>query len=160
MNHRVNKLLLSLIIGVLALGWAQETQGSGGMMQGGASGGMSQSMMGDNQDMMQMMNTCATMMQNMAQMMNGEPGGRGMMGAQMDMGQMNMSADAPRYDQAAAEALARAFLSGNAPDTESTIQNVNAADGTYTVGYRQGDTSGTLTVDATTGEVQLQTSDQ
>ena len=165
MKRILGKITMILVTSLLTLGLAQETapQGSGGMTMGqsGMSGGTGQGMMGEQQgmmSMMQMMNTCADMMRNMTQMMGGEQmGGMGMMGGQTDMNQMDMSAGTARFNQAAAEALAQAFLSGAAPDAEVTLQKVTLTNGSYTVQYRQGDASGTLAVDAATGEVQPQT---
>lgn len=146
-------LISMLMIGLVAHALAQDTTtppadgGMGMMEQGDMSGGMGmmnqQGMMG-NQNMMQMMNMCATMMQNMSQMMG--DGQMGMMGGQMDMSNM------PPFGQPAAEALARAFLTGRSPEG-AEIEDVTRDEGRYTVAYRQGDTSGTLLVDATTGEV-------
>ncbi len=85
----------------------------------------------------------------------------GMMGGQMDMNQMDtgMAATSARIDEAAAEALARTFLTGCDSEAAVTLQNVLSTEGGYTVQYLQGDTSGKLLVDATTGEVQPQTSE-
>lgn len=154
-------LISMLTVGLVAYALAQDTttppaDAAGmSMAQGGMSGGMgmmNQQGMTGEQGMMQMMNACATMMQHMAQMMGGEQmGAMGMMGPQMDMGQMDMSG-AERIDQTDAEALARAFLTGRSPEG-AEIEEVTRDEGRYTVSYRQGDTSGTLSVDATTGEV-------
>jgi uncharacterized protein (DUF305 family) len=93
-------------------------------------------------DMMQMMQRCMAMMvQMMPGMMDRMPmhGMHGMMSA--------------RYDRQTVEALARAFLAGHQPDAE--IAHVEPPGNLYTVTFRHGDTTGTLTVDADTGEVSL-----
>ncbi len=114
-------------------------------------GSMNQNTMGDQQGVMamtQMMQACSNMMQTMQ-------------GKQMDMNQMDtgMAATSARIDEAAAEALARAFLTGRDSAATLTLQNVLATDGGYTVGYLQGGTSGKLLVDAATGKVQSQTAE-
>ena len=140
-----------------------EESSNQGMMQPMVPGMMDQGrgMMG----MMQMMMQCASMMEgkqgdtagNMGMrgsgMMNGAGTGgmMGMMGGQMG------EAQSVRYDQAAAEAVARAFLAGRTLDagTEVEILQVELSNGSYTVSYRSGDTKGAVIVDAATGEAKL-----
>jgi uncharacterized protein (DUF305 family) len=99
-------------------------------------GMMDQDMMGHmpmHEMMHEMMRQCMAMM------------GQGMMGQGM-MG--------PRYDRQTVEALARAFLAGHQPDAE--IVEVEPPGNRYTITFRSGDTTSTLTVDADTGEVSLE----
>jgi hypothetical protein len=130
------------------------------MMPGmtGSSGGMMQ--------MMGMMSHCASMMENMHSSAHGEAGmghgGQmmpGMMGGQMMDGQgmqRMQGSEAVRFDQVAAEGLARAYLAGRSPEP-AEIQEISFDSGLYTVAYSQGDDEGTLTVDASSGHVQAET---
>lgn len=163
MKNVAGKFVVLMLVGLFTLGSAQETtapQNSDGMSmgQGRMNGGMDPGMMdpgmmGETQGMtamMGMMQTCA----NMMQMMQGKQmGGMGM--GEMDM---NSSTSGAGFSQNNAEALARAYLAGGTPNVEAVIESATLTAANYTVQYRQGDTSGTLTVDATTGEVQPQTS--
>ena len=152
-----------LVFSLFALGAAQEAtpQNKDGMTMGQGSMGqnnMNQGMMGDQQGMMammQMMQACSNMMQTM----QGKQ--MGMMGEQMNMKPMNMgtAAASARIDKVAAKALARAFLTGRDSAAALTLQNVLVTEGGYTVGYLQGGTSGKLSVDAATGNVQPQTAE-
>ncbi len=158
MKTILTKGAVVLIVSLFTLGAAQEATPpkSDGMAMGQGSMGqhnMNQSTTGNQQGMMQMMQACSSMMQ----MMQGEQ--MGMMGGQMDMNQMDagMAAPSSQIDEAAAKALARAFLTGRDAEAAVTLQNVLPTEGGYTVGYLQGDTSGKLLVDAATGEVQPQT---
>ncbi len=111
-------------------------------------------MMGQQGNMMQMMMHCASMMQEMqGEMVSGmrmPNGSNGTMNQQMSM---EDNSGLVRYDQETAEALARAFLTGRNAEAEIHELEVETDDDMYTVSYRQGDATGTLTVDATTGEV-------
>jgi hypothetical protein len=126
----------------------------GPTMQPMTQGMMSEGMMGQQGSMvpmMQMMMQCASMMEEMqGAMMPGmrmPNGGNSMMTMESNSGSV-------RYDQEAAEVLARAFLMGRNAEAGIHELEVETDDGMYTVSYRQGDTAGMLTVDATTGEVQ------
>ena len=147
-----------LVLSLFASGAAQEAtpQNKDGMTMG--QGNMNQGMMGDQQDMMammQMMQACSNTMQTM----QGKQ--MGMMGGQMNMKPMNMgtAATSARIDEAAAKALARAFLTGRDSAAALTLRNVLATEEGYTVGYLQGGTSGKLLVNAATGNVQPQTAE-
>ena len=133
------RLLTVLGLSLVAYALAQDTTtppadaAGASAAQGGMSGGMErmnrQGAMGEHpgteyqgpeyqgmMPMMQMMNACASMMQHMTQMMSGaQAGAVGMTAGQMDMGQMNASG-AARLDPTAAAAIARAFLTGRAPE--------------------------------------------
>jgi hypothetical protein len=106
---------------------------------------------------MPMMEQCTHMMSMMQMMgeglnMMGEPGTEGAMGEGM-----NVMPDSLRFDTATAEALARAFLSGRSPSSPAPILlEVDRADGSYLVSYRQGASEGVLLVDAMTGVVKEQ----
>lgn len=139
-----------------------------GMMQPMTPGMMNQNMMdqgGDMMGMMQMMMRCMSMMEEMrgetaggmGMMAPGMMNGAGATGGQMGMMGSQMGETRLRYDQAAAEAVARAYLAGRTPDadTEIEILQIELDSGNYTVSYRSGDTQGTLTVDAATGEARL-----
>ena len=166
MKNIIGKFVVLVLVGLFTFGSAQETtapQNSDGMTMGQDSmndgmdpgmmnqGMMNQNMMGETQGMtamMGMMQTCADMMQ----MMQGKQmGGMGTNGT--GMGQMTMSSGAG-FSQNSAEALARAYLAGRFPESEIVIENATLMEAKYTVQYRQGDTAGTLRVDAMTGEVQ------
>lgn len=127
-------------------------------MQPMAQGMIPEGMMGQQgsmMPMMQMMMQCASMMEEVqGDMMPGmgtPNGGNSMMNQPMTM---EGNSGSVRYDQEAAEVLARAFLMGRNAEAEIHGLEVETDDGMYTVSYRQGDTAGMLTVDATTGEVQ------
>jgi uncharacterized membrane protein YkoI len=118
----------------VALAQGMMNQNSNGMM-----GGMNQTDM--NAQMQEMTEQCNSMMQRM----------QGMMGQGMNGGMMDRSGST-RYGQQDAEALARAFLAGHAPDAEITqIERNN----TYVVHFQSNGTEGVLEVDAETGDVQL-----
>jgi hypothetical protein len=124
-----------------------------GMM--GSPGGMTQ--------MMEMMNRCASAMENMHSGVHDEMGmghdGQmmpGMMGGGMMGGQGMQGSEAVRFDRVATEGLARAYLAGRSPEPVE-IQQITLDAGAYTVAYSQGGEEGTLTVDAASGEVQAET---
>lgn len=163
MKRILAKCAAVLVLSLFALGAAQEAtpQKGDGMVMGQGSMGqhnMGQGITGEQQGMMammQMMQACSSMMQAM----QGEQ--MGMMGGQMNMNQMDtgMATTSTRIDEATAKALARAFLTGRNAEAAITLQNALPTAKGYTVGYLQGDTSGKLLVDDTTGKVQLQTAE-
>jgi hypothetical protein len=161
----MNRWLLTLTasLGALAVAVAlahgatnpsSETPSGPTTMQPRAQDMMGDNMMGQQGNMMQMMMHCASMMQEMqGEMVSGmrmPNGSNGTMNQQMSM---EDNSGLVRYDQETAEALARAFLTGRNAEAEIHELEVETDDDMYTVSYRQGDATGTLTVDATTGEV-------
>ncbi|MDQ3460902.1 MAG: PepSY domain-containing protein [Deinococcota bacterium] len=137
---------------VLALALAQGMMAEPGNQR---SPGMMGDMMPMQEQMQQMVELCTSMMQEMPGMM-GMMMGQGMMGQDMGQGMMGPGMMQPgttvRYSPADAETLARAFLAGHAPGAET--EQVEATADAYLISFRDGDTQGTLRVDATTGEVQ------
>ena len=119
-------------------------------MMGGSGNQNGSGMMGMQDQMQQMTEQCNRMMQGMQGMM-GMMGG-GMMGGGMMGGGMMDRGTSSGYSQQDAEALARAFLAGHAPDADITQVERN---NTYVVHFQNDGTEGTLHVDAETGTVQL-----
>lgn len=101
--------------------------------------------------MHEMMRQCAGMMD---QNYGSWPGMNGWMAPGM-AGMMDLvTGPQPRYDQQAAQALARAFLAGQQPEAE--ITGIEAPRTLYRVTFRNGGGGGVLIVDAATGEVRLE----
>jgi uncharacterized protein (DUF305 family) len=122
-------------------------EGMSGMMDLGAMGQMMPGMMG----MHAMMRQCMAMMMNKAGyhgMMHQE----GMSGIGM-MGPRHGLQSAP-YGRKAAEALARAFLAGYAP--EAQITGIQEPQILYRISFVDGETERAVLVDAVTGEVRLE----
>ena len=115
---------------------------------------MGQGMMQDG--MMQMMSHCASAME---QMHGGRHGHEGMgeMNGMRGMGMPGMMGgnETVGFEADTAEALARAFVRGRSGDDAATVEivGVTVADGNFLVEYRQGDSQGTVLVNAETGEV-------
>lgn len=119
------------------------------MMQGGVE---------QHQGMMQMMMQCMGMMEQM----HGEDGTRGEgMGGMNSMGGMGMMPGmmgdqaASPFDEATAEALARAFVVGQQGNDAAPVEIVDVAldGGNYVVEYQQDGAEGTVLVNAETGDV-------
>lgn len=133
-----------------------EQEGPGGMngMQMGQDmmpGGM---MQGGMMQMMQMMSYCTSAMKQM----HGDHDGVGEMNGMGGMGMPGMMKGdqvAGGFDAVTAEALAKAFVSGQAPDNAEPVEivGVTVDDGSFVVDYRQGSIQGTVLVDIETGEV-------
>jgi hypothetical protein len=132
---------------------------------------MAPGMMGSSGDiiqMMEMMNRCASAIENMHSGVHDEMGmghvgqtmpgmmDGGIMDGRMMGGQGMQGSEDVRFDQAAADGLARAYLAGRSPEPVE-IQRITLDAGVYTVAYSQGGEEGTLTVDAASGEVQAET---
>ena len=109
-------------------------------------------MQGGMMQMMQMMSHCISAMEQMhgdhegAGEMNGiGPVMPGMMGGQ----------ETANLTPATVEALARAFVRGQAGDDAAPVEivGVTVEDGSFLVEYRQGDSQGRVLVDTETGEV-------
>lgn len=120
----------------------QDEMMQGGMMQGGM------------MQMMQMMSHCMSMMEQM----HGDNEGMGEMNGMNGMGMpgmMESNRPASGFDAATAEALARAFVRGQAPDNAEPVEvvGVTVEGNNFLVEYRQGNSQGTLLVDSETGEV-------
>ena len=117
-----------------------------GMMQGGM-------MQGGMMQMMQMMSHCTSAMEQM----HGEHEGMGEMDGMGGMGMPGMMGgnETAGFDSATAEALARAFVRGQAGDDAAPVEivGVTVEDGNFLVEYRQGNSQGTVLVNAETGEV-------
>jgi uncharacterized protein (DUF305 family) len=130
-------------------GAAQGMMGQGMMGQGM----MGQGMMGQGMMPPDMMGMHPMMQHCMAMMSQGDMPMSGMMG-QATPGMMGTAA---RYDQQDAQALARAFLAGSRPGADITA--VEPPQTLYRVTFQDGDATGVLVVDATTGEVRLEQGD-
>ena len=133
-----------------------EPEGPAGMngMQMGQDMMPGEMMQGGMMQMMQMMSHCTNAMEQM----HGDHEGMGEMNGMGGMGMPGMmegNQAASGFDAATAEALARAFVSGQAPDNAEPVEivGVTVDDGSFVVDYRQGSTQGRVLVDAETGEV-------
>ena len=119
--------------------------GQGMMQDGMMQGGMMQ--------MMQMMSHCASAMEQM----HGEHQGMGEMNGMGGMGMPGMMGgnEADRFSATTAEALARAFVRGQSGDDTAPVEivGVTVEEGNLLVEYRQGNSQGTVLVNAETGEV-------
>lgn len=135
----------------------QTPEAMNGMMgMGGTNGMMNGHMMHNGtMPMMNMMLRCASMMEGMHPSgavqgdMSHHMGSDSMMNGSMSL------AEGVSYDAATAEALARAYLHAQNPESvqETAILGATLDAGRYTVTYRLGDTEGAVLVDATTGIV-------
>lgn len=166
-HHTLFALLLAAPFPILAQGDTTHSHATGpeasqmpedmnGMMGMGATNGMTNNPMMDGlAPMMNMMMECANMMEGM------HPNGamhKGL-GHHMRSGSMMNGSASPTvaasYDAATAEALARAYLHGQNPESVQELEILAATLNArrYTVTYQLGDTEGAVLVDANTGTV-------
>ena len=156
-RNTVLALLIAAPIPVLAQGDGgtdapRAPEGMNGMMGGEGMNGM---MDGGMMPMMNMMTRCASMMEGMDMdgMMRGGLGDH-MGPGSTPQGMMQRTEDAA-YDAATAEALARAYLHGQAPESAQDIEILGATldAGRYVVTYRRAGDEDAVLVDAATGAI-------
>lgn len=158
MKRFTRSTLLALLIAMPISALAQdEPPGQGAR---GAPGGMSgmmdgAPMQGDMMPMMDMMMACASMMEGVHGHGTTSEGMGDHSEPDSDMRGRMGRPDVFRYDAATAEALARAYLSGQASEAAQDIEfpEVTLDAGIYLVTYRRGSAEGVVRVDAATGIV-------